>query len=381
VSASEGLTWGYYQNSGPATATSLTGDLAFISNSKLYPFSLVFSGGRSWANSGEPSATFMSLGMSQVINMKRWSAVVSDSLSYLPGTPTSDLSGVPGVGDLGANPVQTGTDTGQGVLTAYSDRVGNSVSGSLQRQLTGRTSLDVFGAYGIMRFLGSSNEGLNSDSESGGGGVSHQFNARTSLGGNYSYSVFTYPVTNVSITTPGVSSQTASFQFMRQLTRRLTVSASAGPQWTSVDSGGSSQGLSAYVNASLMYSGQFTHAGFIYTRSTNSGYGVIGGALSQSESATVSRTLARVWNCSGNASYTQSSSLGTANAVSASFDTTVLEVQVSRALMRSLSAYASYTFEHQPGGSAAAVDVFSGTEQVVGFGLTFSPTSIHLGSQ
>jgi hypothetical protein len=70
-----------------------------------------------------------------------------------------------------------------------------------------------------------------------------------------------------------------------------------------------------------------------------------------------------------------------ANAAYVSFDTTVASAQVSRAIRRSLSAYASYSFEHQPTGSATAVDVFSGIEQVVGFGVTFSPSSIHLGSQ
>ena len=154
VSASESLSWGYYGNQGAAAGTNLSGDVAFLSISKLYPFSMVFSGGHSWENLGQPSYTFLNLGMSQVLSLKKWSIVVSDSVSYLPGTPTAGLSGVAGVGDLGLSPVQVGADTGQGVLTNYSDRIANTVSGSAQHPLTGKTSMNVSGSYGFTRFLG-----------------------------------------------------------------------------------------------------------------------------------------------------------------------------------------------------------------------------------
>jgi hypothetical protein len=379
VSASENLTWGYYGNQGAAYGTDLTGDLGFISNSRLYPFSMVVSGGHSWANSGAPSASFVSLGLSQVVNVKRWNFLISDSLSYLPGTPTAGLSGVAGVGDLGAGP--PGADTTQGVLTAYSDRISNGTTGSVQRQLTGKTSFNISGSYGIVRFVGNGSQGLGSSSVSGSAGLSHQINGRTSFGGSYSYSKPIYSANSLGMTPPGFTSQAASVQFSRQLTRKLGLTASAGPQWTSIDSAGSSQGTSFYAGSSLSYAGQSAHASLSYSRGTNSGFGVISGAISQSESISYGRTLARVWNFGATAAYSQASSLPAANAAYVSFDTTVASAQISRALMRSLSAYASYTFEHQPSGSSAAVDVFSGIEQVVGFGVTYSPSSIHVGSQ
>src|SRR5665213_1982800 len=94
VTGSETLSWGYYANSGAAAATNLSGDMAYLSNSKQDPFSMVFAAGRSWSTSGEPSYTFLSLGLSQVINVGRWNFVLSDSVSYLPGTPIFGLSGV-----------------------------------------------------------------------------------------------------------------------------------------------------------------------------------------------------------------------------------------------------------------------------------------------
>ena len=379
VTASESLTWGYYGNQGAASGTGLTGDLGFISNSRLYPFSIVVTGGRSWANTGEPSTGYMSLGLSQVVNVKRWNLLISDNLSYLPGTPIAGLSGVAGVGDLGASP--PGADATQGVLTAYSNRISNSTSGSVQRQLTGKTSFSVSGSYSILSFVGSGSQGLSSSSMSGSAGMSHQLSGRTSFGGSYSYSRSIYSDNSLGMTPPGFTSQTASLQFSRQLTRKLSVTGSAGPQWTSIDSAGSSPGLSAYASGSLSYSGQFAHVSLSYSRGTNDGFGVTGGSISQSESISYGQTLARVWSFTATAAYSQASSLPVANAAYVSFDTTVASAQVSRAIRRSLSAYASYSFEHQPTGSATAVDVFSGIEQVVGFGVTFSPSSIHLGSQ
>jgi hypothetical protein len=380
VSASESLLWGYQGSQGAYSATNLTGNLGYISSSRLYPFSMVFSGGHSWSTSGEPSYSYLNLAMSQVANLKKWNFIVSDNVSYLPGTSIGSLSGVPGVGDLGIPPVQVGEETSQGVLTAYSDRVNNTVSGSVQRQVTGKTSINGFGSYAIMRFLGSGSQGLDGDSTTGGGGISHQLNPRTSFGGSYLYSSYTYPDNSSGITEPGFTSQTASMQFSHQFSRKLSMTVSAGPQWSGIDSGGT-QALSAYAAASLAYVGQFSHASLSYVRSTNAGFGAVGGALSQGGGLSVGRTFARVWNCAATANYTESSSVPSASVTFDAFDTTVAGAQVSRAIMRSLSAYASYTFEHQSSPSSTAVDVFTGREQVVGFGVTYSPSSIHVGRQ
>jgi hypothetical protein len=392
VSASQSYTSNYFGNSGTASSTNLSGDLAFITGNLLNPFSTVFSGGRAWSSSGQPSYYFLNLSLNQVVHVQRWTYVVSDSVNYLPQTPSTGLSGVPGVGDLGVNPAQTGANpapvtganTGQGVLTGYSTRVSNSSSLSLQRQLTGKTSLQAAGSYSLTRFLSDtatpSNPGLDSDSETGSLGLSHRIDARNTVGGNFAYSRSTFSGGNNGIPEPSFSSQTASLQYTHQFTRKFGVNLSAGPQWTSVDTPGSSPTLSLYANVSANYTGEFSHATLSYSRSANSGYGVVGGAISDSVSFSVGRTFDRVWLCSASTAYTQTSNLTAAGGLPFTFHTTVAGVQVSRALVRSLSAYASYTLENQSNqGSAAAVDLFSGLTNVAGFGLTYSPVPVHLG--
>jgi hypothetical protein len=381
ISASESLSWGFYGNQGADSATNLTGDVAYISNSKRDPFSMVFTGGRSWTTSGQPSYMYESLALSQVIGLGRWTFVLSDSPSYLPGTPTTGLSGVAGVGDLGVAPVQIGGDSVQGVLTNYSSRVANVAVVSAQRQLTGKTSLNASGTYDTTDFLKNSgaNQGLDSSSKGGSAGLSHQFDARDSLSGNFGYSEFDYPGNGSSMALPGFTSKTASAQFSRKVTRKLSVSAAGGPQWSS---NGLYQSVSLFADVSASYTGEFSHLSLTYVRSANAGFGVAGGAISNGVSFSAGRTFARVWNCGFTSAYTQSSNLPLPGVASYSFHTTVMGGQVSRAIARSLSGYASYTLENQSNsGANNPVDFFSGLSQIAGFGLTFSPSSIHFGRQ
>jgi hypothetical protein len=384
LSASQSISNNNFGNSGTNYYTNLNGDLAFISNSPRDPFSMVFSGGRSWSTSSQ-SFNFLNLAISQVVNAGRWNFMLSDSVSYLPQTASAGLSGVAGVGDLGLSPVQTGAIPGQGVLTGYSTRVANSSFLSLGRQITGKTSLNASGSYSLTRFLDNSSSsagstGLDTDGETGSLGLSHTINTRNSFGGNFAYSRNTYSGANFGIRQSSFSSQTASLQYSHQFTRKFGVSLAAGPQWTSIDSPGNTPALSLFANLSATYTGKFSHATIAYSRSTNSGFGVVGGAISDSVTFSASRTFDRVWFCALTSAYTQTANLPMAATLPFSFHTTVAGVQVSRALARSLSAYASYTLQNQSNqGTAAAVDLFSGLSDVAGFGITFSPSAVRLG--
>jgi hypothetical protein len=311
--------------------------------------------------------------------------VLADSVSYLPETPTTGLSGIPGLGDLGVNPVQIGPDTPQGALTAYSNRVDNASTLSIQRQLTGKTSANVSGSYILTRFVNNGNssntglDGLDSDLIVGGGGFNHQMSARTGFGGNYSYSRYTFSGSALGAVAPSFTSQTASAQFTHQFTRKWSMSAAAGPQWTTINLAGQTEQLGAYADVSTGYSGHFYQTAASFVHSTNSGYGVAGGALSDGVSGSVGRIFAVVWNFSASAAYTHSSALPVPGVIPFTVNTTVASAQVSRAIVRNLSGYASFTVEKQANTGLATADLFSGAAKVVGFGLTYSPSSKRIG--
>jgi hypothetical protein len=377
VSASESLTWGYYGNSGASASTNLTGDVAYISNSRRDPFSMVVAAGRSWATSGQSSYSYLNGALSQVISAGRWSIVLSDDISYLPGTATTGLSGIAGVGDLGVNPVQVGLDTGQGVLSNYSRRITNTAAASIQRQLTGKTAAHASGDYSLSHFLdnNSGNLGLDNTYANADGGITHSFNRRDTLGGDYAYTTYDY-----GSSVPSFSSQTASLMFTHQYSRKISLSAAAGPQWTTISGRSNATALSLFVTASANYSERFSHFSLGYIRSSNSGYGVLGGAISDSISLSASRTFARVWNGALTSEFSRTTNLPQLGTTGGAIHTYVEGAQISRAIARSLSIYAGYTLEDQSNlASGNTVNTFSGVTNVLGFGITYSPMSMHFG--
>jgi hypothetical protein len=379
ISASESITSGYY-TTGTNDATGLSADVAYLSPSRRYPFSMVFSGGKSWSNNGGASPIFLNLAMSQVFGTKSWQFVVTDGVNYLPQTATTGLSGIPGTGDLGISAPVVGSDTGQGVLTGNSARVSNTVSLGVSHRLTGKTSVNASGSYSSLYFLGNdpNDQGIGDTSESGSVGLSHALDARTSIGASYGYGRFSYGTG-----LPGFQSQTVSGNISHRFSRRLTASIGAGPQFSSSYNNPqpTPTSHSLYVSASAGYTADFANFSLSYSRGTNAGSGVLLGANSDSVSLSAGRTFARVWNASIFSAYTRTTSLSITGAPPFKAETLVEGVQAGRAVGRHLSAYASYTLENQgTSGTAGSTDLFSGLIKTAAFGLTYSPGSIHLGS-
>ncbi len=371
LTAGESILFGY--NGEPGTGanpiTSFSGNLAYLSKSENHPFSAVYSGGYLIGTSNEPSYPFQNLALSQVLRTRSWNFVLADSVSYLPQTPTTGLSGIPGIGDIGVAPIQNTSTAGLGILTDYSTRISNNVSGTASRNLTGSTSLQGTGGYTIQRFLGNS-VGLSSDQITGGGGIEHRIDARSSFGVNYNYAASTFTNAQYSFST-----QTLLFQYSRQLTRRLSMNVSAGPQ--RVASGNNTlSGPSNNVagGAGLSYNGQKTIYSLSYSRGINNGDGVVVGSRSDSLSLGANRQLNRVWNLSAVVGYNHSTSLPSLILPSFSNNGIVFSGQASRALTHTLSVFASYTIQRQSvQGLAAVNNAFNGLSQVLGFGITYAP--------
>ena len=382
VSGSERETFGYDGGNQTDTSGALSGSLAFLSPSILRPFSMVYSGGYALNTVGQTSQFFQNLSLSQGYNSARWQFNVSDSVAYLPETPTTGLSGIPGVGDVG---VSTGTDLTQQILTPNATRVSNTVSGSLGRNLTGKTSLSGSGSYSIQRFLGSSNA-LQTDSLGAGGALSRRLDGRTSVSASYNFGQSSY-VGQLDT----FDSQGASFTYSRSLTRRLSFSAGAGPEFLSSTSPtGSTSSISYNANVSVAYSGSVASAASLnasYVRAANSGFGTSFGALTDTFSLSASRRITRALQPSVQVSYAHTAGLS-GLAVGLGFgpeldsNTFIASAQVNRAITRVTSVYVSYTALHQTySGSFQGLNPFLGFSQTLAFGITYSPGSIHVGRQ
>lgn len=374
-------------NSGVGYSTALSGTASYNSRSLVHPFGMLYAGGLLLGNLYSNDLTpYQNFAISQGLVKGAWNFGVSDSVSYLPESPTTGLSGIPGVGDLGSQPTQ-GPSSGPagGILTNNATNVSNALTGDVERRLSGRTSVSGSATWSILRFPNSN--GLDNSQIMGEAGLNHRLDVRDTISGNVSYSTLSYGSgVNLSIQTRGINGV-----FQRVLSRTLSMSASAGPLWiSSSNSAVVPSNLTVATDLSLNYARREVTGGLHYTRGVQGGSGVQAGTLADSISASVGRTYGRDWMTSVSANYTHSSGLVQAGAVASTnlnflyfggtSNMTYGGAQVSRRLSDSLSAFASYNVQHQSIDSSLALqNAFSGLTQTFGVGITFSPRSTRLG--
>ncbi len=381
LNAAELVSTGFY-NSGTVFTTTVSGDAAYLSGSTLHPFSAIYSGGVLLANSGQPNTVYQSLALSQGYTTKYWNIEVQDAVSYLPESPVSGLSGIPGVGDLGIDPVPIGSDAGIGILTTYGPRVSNTVTGSVSRVIGAHLSAQGNGYEGIQRFVGDfSNQGVDNTSEGGTAGLSYHFNARSAVSGNYSYTKFDFTGTTLSFST-----QSGTIDYARKWSRRISTDVYAGPQYISSTGPGSGQpSTQLAAGASATYTGRNAFYSIAYSRGVNNGSGVVVGSFSDNIVGTARKQYGRNWSLSGTVGYSRSTGLPSLNVATFTSDGVSVGGQVVRALGRKFAAYGSYTIEDQSTtgsptilGTATALNAFNGFYQVFGIGISYSPGSLFL---
>jgi hypothetical protein len=378
LSASQSFMTGY--GNGIDYSTVFSGSLGYLSSSPNKPFSLVYSGGYIYSsNPGYPgSSTFQNLSASQVVTTKNWNFVLDDAVSYLPESPTTGLSGIPGVGDIGVEPVQIGDQPTQSIFTNYATRVSNGLSGGATRRFNASLSMNASASWQILHF--SNNEGIDSSTETGSAGPTYRIDARSSASASvvYAYTNDSYLGTSYPFESEGVN-----LQYQRQISRFFNVNLTAGPQRTS-GSGTTAALIPSQItvvgSASLGYTRRDTSASVSFARATNSGSGVLYGALSDTVVGSARKQFSRNWQGALTASYSKSTSLAQIAGFEQNYQSTYGGAQLSRRLSRSFSAYVSYTAvtqtENNPGGAAS---VFSGLSQVFAVGVTYSPGAQHLG--
>ncbi len=387
MTGSEIVQFGFYGSGETTSSTNLSGDAAFTSKSETKPFSMVLAGGVLLPNQGQGTYTYWNVAVTQGLITRHWAFNISDSFSFLPQSPTTGLSGIPGVGDLGALPVQ-GPAQGPagGVLTYSGDRFVNQLSGSAERQIGPRTSISGSGSWSTIHFM-DDNAGLDSNGETGTVAVNQRLDARSSASVGAAYSTYGYGDAGLSVGYPDFQTKSISVSYQRLLSHSLSMSASAGPVWiSSSDSALIPTRLSTAASASLGYTHKLTNASLGYSRGVNAGSGVLGGAISDSVFASVGHTYGRKWVASADVGYAHSASLeeflvvGSPVEVNQVFETVFGGVQLTRGFGPHWSGYASYSVQHQSSANSVQTgNAFIGNSQSVGIGVTFTPRSTRLG--
>ena len=363
-----------YGNGSVGEATSLSGDLAYLSGSQNDPFSLVYSGGYIFSTvpGSASSSTFQNIAASQVLRTKSWVYVVSDSLQYLPESPTTGLSGLAGVGDVGVSPVQTGLGPSQTILTNYSQRVANGLQGSATWQIT--SSLDLQGSAGWSLLKFDSTGESNSNEYTGTFGPNYRIDARNQIGVDAYYSRDAYPSFNdFEIESDGVN-----LNYTRAWTRRLSTSFGFGPESTH---GHTTTPIPSQINfagtASVNYNTRTTGFYASYNRGVNAGSGVIFGSFSDMVSAGASRPLGRDWSAGLSAGYSHNTSLVPFLGLTPKFQDEYGAIQISRRFSETLSGFGSFTAINQSSQNASGIStVFTGLNYTFSVGITFAPAPL-----
>lgn len=388
LSASEVVQLGFYGAGAVTSSAVLSGDVSYTAKSTVRPFSLLFAGGLILPNqSGQGVSGYESVSVSQGYITRGWIFNVSDTFSFLPESPTTGLSGIPGVGDLGVIPIDgpSGGPAG-GVLTVSGNRIANSLLGSAERSIDHATSISGSGSWSTLHFF-SQDAGLDYSQVSGIAAVNRRLDARSSASVSAVYSVFDYSGPGAGVLEPNFQTRGINFSYQRTLSREFSAGGSIGPQWvSSSNSELIPSTLDLAVSAYLSYSHRSTNASLSYTRGVNGGSGALPGALSDNVAFGAGHPYGRNWVASVNAAYNRSQGLVVLNIlntlapVNEVFNTFYGGGQLTRRLGTHLSGYVTYTLENQSTNySLGAQNAFTGTTHIFGVGISFSPRSTRLG--
>jgi hypothetical protein len=357
----------------------ISGDAGYANTGRRLPFSMQYGGGFAWAWNGPPSAgnVFQHLSLSQGIVWRAWNLSASDNVSYSFQTPTTGFSGVPGTGEPIGEPGSTPLPD-QTVLTTNTRSLDNFTTIGIGHRLDYATTLNLGGSWGQMLFI--DNNGQNTETLAANAGISRRLNARNSVSGQYSFSRFNFggakPASPAN--TPQISygqANTAQFGFSRQWNGKISSSASVGPDWVSSSNSAlepSSTSVSAGVSASDTL--RFGTASLSYGHGTSGGAGYMLGAESDVVNGGFSRRFGKRLGVGLTGSYMRTAALNGNGATSAKFG----GAQATRSLGRYFNLFANYTAAAQSSSALKSANVLNGLNQVIGFGIGYSPRETHL---
>jgi hypothetical protein len=354
----------------PTVQTSaVSGTLNYANMNERRPFVLDYGGGYTWTLLGPEYETglFQRMRISQGSDFHKWKFLVSDDVSYLPQSPTTGFSGVPGTGEpIGVpNPAPS---TSQTILTLNTHALDNMVSGEVVHAISFATTVSANGGWEILRYP--DGNGLDTNSVALDGRVAQRLTGRNSLLGRYVFSRYTYPASTVSVTT-----NTGYAGFRRMWSRNLVTEFSAGPQWTaSTDNSIVPTNLNFASTANLLYKFRYSSANVTYNRGTNGGSGYLVGAKIDQLQGGVSRQLGINWNVGLTMGYSRTSGLDNNGSTNATFG----GAQATWHASRNLIVFASYTGTNQSSSSALPTNALNQLWQVIGFGFGYSPRVAHL---
>jgi hypothetical protein len=301
-------------------------------------------------------------GLEAVTRWRTGQITLRDAFSYLPdgsfqigtfgGAPGLGLAtaigmgtGATGGGLPGINNSSGGVFDGVGIVP----RLQNTAILDAVQAITPRSAITVAGGFSDAHFFDTSNCALgptdcllNSDQLTIEGGYSHLINRHDQLGVVYAFQLFQFPQD----TGGQIYIDVINLRYSHNITGKLSLIISAGPQYTELEAGGYYKHWSPSARVTLRY--RMGHASLVatYEKFTSAGSGFFAGADVQAARLGYTRPLGRTWDFYGDLGYTYNSKIQNAafGVPAGSFNDGFASAIVRKHLGRSYEAFAAYRF-------------------------------------
>ena len=325
------------------------------------------------------------LGVVQKFALRRWTLTFMDQMSFLPGSAFGfgglGYTGLPTTGSVGS-----GTAfglPGQTVLTGLGQTIANAFSTEADVNLTPRTSLTFVGGYSLLNY---SDSGLlDFTSASFRGGYNYLLTRKDTIAALYTYTAVRYSNYNQSI-----DEHTIQGSYARRVTGRLAFQIAAGPQIAlfrtpipagsgSSGSGGSTSSTNSStqlywsLDTNLRYQLQRTGLGLSYDHGVSGGSGVLGGAVTDIVSGSLTREMSRTFSSALTAGYSRNHGVDIAStAMGQTYDYWYAGATFSHPMGRTLGLTFSYQMQYQSSNSSFCIGSTCGTSVIrhlISFGV------------
>ena len=307
------------QNAGWTTTNYASGNLSLLEAGSHVKFGTNYTGGGFFStDSNQGNGQFHQLASAFEIDEKRWQLLFMEQFYYLPQSTfgfggNTDLS-VPGVsGPLSVTlpGIQEVFAPGQAVYTATGPRYSSDSAAQLSYAVSRRGSFTVAAVYGLLRFSDPGN--TDNDMEILNAAYNYAITRKDFVGAIYRFTAYHFPGNPEAL-----GDNVAQFMYGRRITGKLALTLAGGPDITNfrIPVNGVQRTLSGSGLASLVYSFRVSSARLNYSHGVASGGGLLSGSSSDQLTASLSRTLSRVWNASMNFGYARNKQLVTLKALS-----------------------------------------------------------------
>jgi hypothetical protein len=347
-----------------------SGSVDYANGGEHFPLTLNYTGGYIAVFSG-PNADagyFQNFLISQGYIGSKWNIVFSDNVSYLPQSATVGFSGVPGSGE----PVGGGTgappDSNQPILTLNTRTLNNIGTGEITRSINSSMRFSAGGNTELIAYPDGG--GVDTTIQMANLELTRRLNARNSISGQYLFDQYSYSSSPVTFDT-----NTASANYSRTWSRQLKTSVSAGPQLThSSDTSVIPDTTGLYVNASANDRLRFGTATMTYTHGKSSGGGALIGGNEDFVNGGLSREFSRKLEVGVQGSYRHTAGAASSGIITAAYG----GVEATWRLNDDFTVFANYTAINQSTSAVLQSNVLNQFEQVVGFGIGYTPRRTHL---